>query len=686
VTIRAITIALLGALFISSLAFFNDTYLGLEKFNSGQYLPLIVFGSLIVGLLTVNPLLHRIRRRFAFSPAELAVIVGMLLVVVGIPGRGVCETFGHVMVMPAEIYKDRVGWRKNDLLRYVPADVYPAEGKYDPEVQGGFKHALAPPEQFFGTGIQVVPWRQWRKPLTTWIPLILLMGGCSICLAVIVHRQWSSHEHLRYPIAEFAGSLLDRDESSALGAIFKSRAFWVAFGILVFFRGVNYVNTSWLDGRGIAIPWRFDLPIWPKMTYFHCLGFKGWYLTSWRIYPVVIAFSFFLASDISLTFGVGHWLYCIVMAVMVHAGVTLNDDLAMSGVERWGHAGAYLGLMLLLLYCGRHYYRDVLSGAVTPRRTGKADLRAAVWACRLLLLCGAGLVVLIARMGMPWPFSILVVALILITFIGISRISAETGLFFIRPGWTVMGTMLGLLGFRALGPTGVFLAGLIPLVLCYDATMCLMPYMVHVFRICQGRAKLTAGRVGAMSAGFYVIGTVVAVVAMLYVCYNFQSTNSAFWGDFTDAHVWPMQALDNAVTDLGLKGELEESQALAPMERLGSVQMRPSFAWSAGAGLLLVVIVAWLRLRFGWWPIHPVLFLVWGTWPAMAYWSPFLLGWMIKSAVTRFGGTRAYKRAKRFMTGVIAGEVVTGLLFIIIGFAYRLATHTSLPYYSVWPR
>ena len=684
-TVRSIIIALLGAVFITAFGFFNDAHLGLEKFNSGQYLPLIVYGSLIVGLLTVNPLLHRIRRSLAFKPAELAVIVGMQLVVVGIPGRGLCEAFCNIMVMPAHTYRQRPGWQKNDIFKYIPSNVYPAEGKYDPQVQMGFIEAQAGEDEFFGRGFDVVPWKQWRAPLKTWMPLVLLMGGCSICMALVVHRPWSAHERLRYPIAQFADALIGRDEGGALGSIFKSRAFWMGFLILVVFRGANHLNYSWLDGAGVGIPWRFDLlPLWLKMTWFHPVGANAWYLTSWRIYPVVIAFSFFLASDISLSLGAGHFLYCVIVAILMHSGVNLTSDLV-GDMSTWNRAGAYVGLTLMLLYIGRRYYWDVLTGALALWRR-PAAYGSAVWACRFGLLGMAGVVILITRLGMPWPFSIITVMLILVTFIGASRIAAESGLFFIHTGWSAIGVMLGLFGAFALGPEAIFLVTLVTMMLCLDASMCLMPYVVHMLRICDGRARLTAGRMSAMAMGFYVIGVGIAITATLYVCYNFAAPKE-WYGYFTNVHVPPLQSLNKAVTDLGLEGRLDESLALSPAQRLTKIEPARGFAWTAGAGLMLVLICAFMRLRFTWWPIHPVLFLVWGSWPGRAYWSPFLFGWFIKTVTVRYGGVSAHRQVKRFMIGVIGGEVVTGLIFIIIGFAYRWATGINLPQgIPVWPR
>jgi hypothetical protein len=87
-------------------------------------------------------------------------------------------------------------------------------------------------------------------------------------------------------------------------------------------------------------------------------------------------------------------------------------------------------------------------------------------------------------------------------------------------------------------------------------------------------------------------------------------------------------------------------------------------------GVVLVAVFSILRLRFTWWPLHPVMFLVWGTYPMMRFSHSFLLGWAIKVAVTRLGGGRKYRELMPFMIGAIAGDLLGGLVFMILGGAY----------------
>ncbi|MFP3786649.1 DUF6784 domain-containing protein, partial [Burkholderia sp. SIMBA_024] len=85
------------------------------------------------------------------------------------------------------------------------------------------------------------------------------------------------------------------------------------------------------------------------------------------------------------------------------------------------------------------------------------------------------------------------------------------------------------------------------------------------------------------------------------------------------------------------------------------------------------------RLRLPWWPIHPVLFLVWGSYPAAMFAVSILLGWVLKLAVVRVGGARALKAVTPIMVGVIVGELLATLLWLSMGAASFYVTGETPP-------
>ena len=76
------------------------------------------------------------------------------------------------------------------------------------------------------------------------------------------------------------------------------------------------------------------------------------------------------------------------------------------------------------------------------------------------------------------------------------------------------------------------------------------------------------------------------------------------------------------------------------------------------------------RLRFAWWPLHPVVFVFLGGYQATLMGVSFLIGWLIKIVVSRYGGARLYQRLKPLMIGIIAAEMVGALIPMLVGTVY----------------
>jgi hypothetical protein len=115
--------------------------------------------------------------------------------------------------------------------------------------------------------------------------------------------------------------------------------------------------------------------------------------------------------------------------------------------------------------------------------------------------------------------------------------------------------------------------------------------------------------------------------------------------------------------------------------------MKPERAilWWISGGLAGVFILGYLRLRYTWWPLHPVLVVVWAGTPIETLGHSFMLGWLIKVLITRVGGTPIHRRAKVFMIGVIAGELICGLTIMAFNAAYMGMTGAKPPAYVVMP-
>lgn len=76
-----------------------------------------------------------------------------------------------------------------------------------------------------------------------------------------------------------------------------------------------------------------------------------------------------------------------------------------------------------------------------------------------------------------------------------------------------------------------------------------------------------------------------------------------------------------------------------------------------GLGFAITTFLLVIKTCFLWWPLHPVGYVL-GVSPAeiVYIWVPVLISWLIKFAILKFGGLRAYRSATPFFAGLILGD------------------------------
>ena len=135
--------------------------------------------------------------------------------------------------------------------------------------------------------------------------------------------------------------------------------------------------------------------------------------------------------------------------------------------------------------------------------------------------------------------------------------------------------------------------------------------------------------------------------------------------------------------EVGMRGRLEWF-GFEPFNRLQSRLTNPrepnlNVLAYLPAGTILYVVLAGLRNRFFWWPLHPVGFAVSNSWGANVTWFPVFIGWALKVSVLRWGGRRTHMRAVPFFLGLMLGEFAVGTFWSLFG------TILGGPHYSFFP-
>jgi len=680
-TVRAVIFGLLGGMLIAGLGYINDQVLRLASMLAGHLVPVAVLMLILIGGVTLSVLrAFGVHNRIRAS--EIAVSMTIMMVACSIPVSGLMETFTPSLVMPMHYYKQMPGWKKHKILQYVPPAMLPADARVDDDeamhkLFDGFLTGKGSSDHTIP--LSGVPWKQWERSLTTWMPLVVLAAIAMTCMGLIVHQQWARRERLRYPIAEVATSLLSGHVPGQRSPLYKNRLFWVGF-LTIFIIHLANGYYRWNDAS-IHVPLSFAFSgiteKWPLIR----KAEWGPSLTTPQIFFTAIAFSFFLSSDVGLSLGISHLVYVPLAASLVTIGVDMRSDYMAGGLSAWQRFGGCAAFTLILLYVGRNYYWNLIKRALSfTQQEGVSDYEA--WAARILLGVLVAMVLILWQLGLGLPMTIMVIAMVMITFVIVARISAETGLFFIQPRWQALGILMGLFGYYALGPEAIVIVGLVCVVLCFDPSQALMPYFVNALWACD-TLKVKASRVGWSASASYVIFLVVAVVATLWANYNWGLNQHPFFTDRTPKMTF--QAADKVVSHLEPMDKLQGSEQLDPWERITKIDPNPKFLWAVGIGFALVLGFSMMRLRFTWWPLHPVIFLVWGTWPSVRLGQSFFLGWVIKVIVTRLGGNATYQATKPLMIGVIAGDLLGAGIWMLVGGIYYYIFRLNPASYWVFP-
>jgi hypothetical protein len=143
--------------------------------------------------------------------------------------------------------------------------------------------------------------------------------------------------------------------------------------------------------------------------------------------------------------------------------------------------------------------------------------------------------------------------------------------------------------------------------------------------------------------------------------------------------------VDTQVQNLKADGTLDQVRAATWVRRMGFTHADRSFAAFLVLGFALYAGCAFLRVRFSAWPIHPVIFLVWYSYPLCMFGTSFLIGWIVKTLVVKLGGARSYQGGKPFMMGLIAGDLLGGLVFMVAGALYYAVTGFPPKRFGVFP-
>jgi hypothetical protein len=144
-----------------------------------------------------------------------------------------------------------------------------------------------------------------------------------------------------------------------------------------------------------------------------------------------------------------------------------------------------------------------------------------------------------------------------------------------------------------------------------------------------------------------VLGIGVSLVASLWLPYYNGGANSLpnTWA-FRSGPMRPLQMVSGFAS------------TPVPGSPMGVLQIAGGFL---GVGALLLA-----RARYGF-GLHPIGFIGASVVSGKQLWFSILLGWFCKQTLTRFGGMNGYRAALPFFLGLMLGDVLNAILWIVMG-------------------
>ena len=668
-TRRAIILGLFSAAFICCYTYFNDFIMRQTMFI-GNNMPIAVYGMLIIVVLGLNPLLRRINKRFVLTRSELAVVLALALVSCCIPGSNFLRVFTGNLVLPHRYAQTQPGWKRERILDLVPKRMLADVSRDDEAVLGGFVRGLGVGDDHIG--FRDVPWSAWSRTFIFWLPMVFSLWVALLALAVVIHRHWKEHMHLPYPIVSFTTSLLP-DKDGQQSSVFRNMIFWIGFGIILFIHMNNYAY-AWFPKYLIEIPRTFPAfgalaRIFPTLVQ----GGGWWLIARITIYFTVVAIAYFIPNEASFSIGIGPYIYCYATGLLTSYGAASTGWFGGTfGIKRDSMflAGAYFGMFLMILFTARFYLWHTFKCALNPKADGAHTDATAIWSARTFL---GAMVVFVASLfcaGLDLPIAIMFAVSCVATYLVMGRIIAETGLFFMQTWFFPAVVIWALFGAHAVGPQLLLIMFIISSILVFDTREALMPFAVNALKLADD-CKVKIGSAAKWCAVALAFGLLVGLPMTLFYQYD----NGIDMSDWRNRV--PQWAFEDAIRvkqRLDAQGQLGTAGAKTGLARFSVASIHGPGVTAMAIGFALVLVFSWCRLRFKRWPFHPMMFLVCTSYAARCFAFSFLLGWLIKSMVMKYGGANNYEKLKPFFFGVIAAEIIGGFIPIVFSLVYYLVT------------
>ena len=622
VTKKAFIVGLLFSILIAfidhySVDVIHGSYMAIDHMPAGAT---FVFFVLVF---IFNSFLKRIKESLAFSSGELLLIYIMMLVACSVTEMG----FG------------------SQILPMISAPYYYAssENQWDVLINPHIKKYLVPQDmdaiKYFFEGLpkgKSIPWSAWTKPLSMWLPFILILYFVMICIIVILRKEWMDRERIVYPLTILPVEMVKEDEKKRyIPKFFKNPLMWTGFSIAFiigtinafhnYFEAIPLINLS----RTIPIFRRTDN-----------LCFR----TS---FPV-IGFVYFVNLEISFSLWFFNLIFKIIKGSFNITGVASTENVGIYGAGGdpiFNHLGmgAMVMMVIYALWISRTNLKEVWDGAKGKIVDDKDEIlsyKTAFWG---MIFGSIFLTIWLVFSGMRFDIAILFLILSFIIWIVLTRVVCEGGIPTLVATTIASSQIISAFGSKNIAPISLVALGL---TYVYSSDLRTFPMAsssmsLKISEKAKGNKKVIFWAI--MSA--IIVNILVTLYLELFLAYRHGGINLNSW-----YFIGGPQAPYKYVADL-IKNPTSTN-------KIGWLCRTIGFLFMGG--------LMFMRQRFLWWPLHPIGFVIGPVWLMDQLWFSIFIAWLIKKLILRYGGAGVYEKMKYFFLGLPLGlYTCVGFWFII---------------------
>ncbi len=571
----------------------------------------------------INIVIARVAPRAVLSTTELMVIFAMTWVAGMMPGVGWMGYLIGYLPAPHFFATPENRWAElflDELPHWAFTD--PAPGIID--------------RFYFGLhSDESIPWSAWVMPVGWWFIGALAMSCAAFCVTVIFHRQWADAERLTYPLVSFPVDMIEGfEEGHRVPKILKNPVFWFGF--------------AWTAGIICFNIITFWHPQVPRITLFDSVNTRwmtvarGFPPVYTRVLPLVIGLGYLCSLELLFSF----WFFGLLAVAKVGVMTRIGFNVGLPGQPATGNTivsleshGAMTILVVWSVWIARrhllHVWHRVKEGG--QEEEVPVSYRAAVVG---LVVCAFYICGFFVATGLSLSMALTQMVLMFISYFCVAKYIAASGFGYLVPvggkgGWwmkEVLGTatmdVRNLVGLGLVNSSAFFGGGRLQ-------TVQMLPHHIRAMdRVRKGR-----GWIGGIVFMAFALGFAVSAMTIIYFCYDRSALFLRSWTLWEGPH----GLFNNLATSIGVT----ERTVFDP-QKLG--------VWLVGAGEAAALSL--LRMRFAWWPLHPLGLAFQYTTGPRYYALSILMVWAAKLGIVRFGGPHMYEKAKPFFYGTVIGYCV----------------------------